>query len=114
MTAGMVQVTDRPSALKRVEDYLNSVDDQVHRQVDIEAKLYDVTLNDQFQFGIDWVHMAEAYGGMMGFGAATLPTANGGAQLLDSSVGGLNRFPIVGTVLAPVSGAYLSSLVFSN
>jgi MSHA biogenesis protein MshL len=93
MTAGLVQITDRPSALKRVQDYLTSVDQTVHRQVDIETKLYDVTLGDQFQFGIDWVHVAEAYGGSMGFGAATLPVALGGTQLHDSAVSGLARTP---------------------
>src|SRR5439155_6945729 len=76
-TAGLIQITDRPSAIKRVEHYLASVDKSVHRQVEIEAKLYDVTLSDQFQFGIDWVHVAEAYGGLMGFGGATLPIAVG-------------------------------------
>jgi MSHA type pilus biogenesis protein MshL len=90
-TAGIIQVTDRPSALKRVENYLKGVDTSIHRQVEIEAKLYDVTLNDQFQFGIDWVHVAEAYGGGLGFGSATLPVATGGAKLLNSSLGGLNR-----------------------
>ena len=90
-TAGIIQVTDRPSALKRVEDYLKGVDTSIHRQVEIEAKLYDVTLNNQFQFGIDWVHMAKAYGGAIGFGGATLPAAVGSGQLLDSAVGGLNR-----------------------
>ena len=58
-----MQITDRPSAIKRVEHYLASVDKNVHRQVEIEAKLYDVTLSDQFQFSIDWVHVAKAYGG---------------------------------------------------
>jgi MSHA biogenesis protein MshL len=91
MTAGLVQITDRPSALKRVQDYLSSVDQTVHRQVDIETKLYDVTLGDQFQFGIDWVHVAEAYGGAMGYGAATLPVAIGGTQLHDSALSGLGR-----------------------
>src|SRR5437016_13632622 len=95
MTAGVVQVTDRPSALKRVEAYLSGVDRSIHRQVDLETKIYDVTLNDQFQFGIDWIHVAEAYGGAMGFGGATLPVANGGANLAGSAVGGLNRNPII-------------------
>jgi len=104
MTAGILQVTDRPSALKRVETYLTGVDRSIHRQVEIDAKIYNVTLNDQFQFGIDWVHLAEAYGGTMGFGGATLPVANGGAQLLNSSLGGLNTFP----------GSSLTTLIFTN
>ena len=113
-TAGIIQVTDRPSALRRVEAYLSSVRTSVHRQVDIEARLYDVTLNKQFQFGIDWVHIAQAYGGTLGFGGATLPVANGGAQLLDSSIGGINRFGVVGTSASTAAGGNLSSLVFQN
>jgi len=113
-TAGIIQVTDRPSALKRVENYLNRVDHSVLRQVEIEANLYDVFLNDQFQFGIDWVHLVKAYGGTLALGGATLPVAVGGQQLLDSSVGGLNRFPIVGTPLSAVPGLNPSSLVFQN
>ena len=114
MTAGILQVTDRPSALKRVQDYLTGVDHSIHRQVDLEAKIYDVTLNDQFQFGIDWTHVVEAYGGALAFGGATLPVANGGAQLGDSTIGGLNRFPFIGTSLSTLPGNNLSSLVFTN
>jgi MSHA type pilus biogenesis protein MshL len=113
-TAGIIQVTDRPSALKRVEAYLSGVRTNIHRQVDIEARLYDVTLNNQFQFGIDWVHVAEAYGGTLGFGGATLPVANGGAQLLDSTIGGINRLGAVGTSGSTSPGGNLSSLVFQN
>jgi MSHA biogenesis protein MshL len=113
-TAGIIQVTDRPSALRRVEAYLTGVRDNVHRQVDIEAKLYNVTLNDQFQFGIDWVHVAEAYGGSLGFGGATLPVATGGAQLLDSTIGGINHIGLVGTSASTTPGGNPASLVFQN
>lgn len=113
-TAGVIQVTDRPSALRRVENYLTGVRDSVHRQVDIEARLYDVTLNNQFQFGIDWVHLASAYSGTIGFGGATLPIANGGSQLLDSTIGGINRFGTLGTSVSTTPGGNLSSLVFQN
>jgi MSHA type pilus biogenesis protein MshL len=113
-TAGIIQVTDRPSALRRVEHYLTGVRDSVHRQVDLEARLYDVTLNNQFQFGIDWVHLAEAYGGTMGFGAATLPMSLGGSQLLDSALGGINRFPVVGTSASTTPGGNTTTLVFQN
>jgi MSHA biogenesis protein MshL len=113
-TAGIIQVTDRPSALRRVEAYLTGVRDNVHRQVDIEAKLYNVTLNDQFQFGIDWVHVAEAYGGSLGFGGATLPVATGGAQLLDSTIGGINHLGVVGTSASTTPGGNPASLVFQN
>ena len=109
MTAGIIQVTDRPSALKKVANYLSGVDKTTHRQVDLEAKLYDVTLNDQFQFGIDWVHVVEAYGGALALGGATLPLANGGSQLGDSALGGLTH--IVGDT---TPGANVAPLVFQN
>jgi MSHA type pilus biogenesis protein MshL len=66
-TAGIIEVSDRPSALKRMERYINNLNTSVHRQVEIEAKLYDVTLNDQFQFGIDWEHIVRAYSGDLAF-----------------------------------------------
>jgi MSHA biogenesis protein MshL len=111
-TAGILQITDRPSALKKVENYLKGVDTSVHRQVEIECRIYDVTLNDQFQFGIDWIHAAEAYGGVMGFGGATIPVAIGSTDLKNSTVGSLNREPAgLGSMLP---GNNLSSLVFSN
>lgn len=97
-TAGIIQVNDRPSALKRVETYLQGVDSSIHRQVEIEVKLYDVTLNDQFQFGIDWNHVTKAYGGTLGFGAATLPLATGGGQIAESALGGINRIVGEGNV----------------
>jgi len=102
LTGGLIQITDRPAALKRVADYLRSLDATVGRQVEIEAKIYDISLNDQFQFGIDWVHVAEAYGGAMGFGGATLPAALGSATLSDSAVSGLG------------SSKNMSTLVFNN
>ncbi|MHB1308633.1 MAG: type II secretion system protein GspD [Limisphaerales bacterium] len=69
MTAGIVQITDRPSALKRVEKYFQSLETTVNRQVEIEAKIYTVALSDGFQFGIDWRQVMAAYGGQMGIDA---------------------------------------------
>jgi MSHA type pilus biogenesis protein MshL len=109
MTAGLVQITDRPSALKKIARYLQGVDKSVHRQVDIDVKLYSVTLNDQFQFGIDWVHVASAYGGMMAFGGSTLPQAIGGQPLQSSALSGINR-----TIGDQTSGGNSSTLVFKN
>ena len=109
--AGIIQVTDRPSALKRVEHYLDATEESANRQVDVETKIYDVTLNSQFQFGIDWNHVASAYQGSLGFGAATLPTAIGSAStgLGNSAIGGLNTSPASSaTVGSP------TTLVFQN
>lgn len=81
-TAGLIQVTDRPSALKRVAGYLARLQETVHRQVDIEAKLYDVTLNDHSEFGIDWEQVIETSGGALGIaGMSTVARPLGGFDL---------------------------------
>ncbi len=52
--AGMVIVTDFPSRLREVEKFLARVEETVQRQVFIEAKIVEVSLNDNFQLGVDW------------------------------------------------------------
>ena len=53
-TAALLQVTDRPSRLARVEQYLEAVMLRVTRQVQIEAKVIEVELHDEFSAGINW------------------------------------------------------------
>ena len=53
-TAALLRVTDRPSRLARVEQYLDAVMQRVTRQVQIDAKVIEVDLRDEFSAGIDW------------------------------------------------------------
>jgi len=78
-TAGVIQVTDRPPAVKGVARFINELNQTVLRQVDIEAKIYDVTLSDRFQLGIDWDSVIARVGGgkVRGIGATTTPLADG-------------------------------------
>ncbi len=81
-TAGLLQITDRPSALKRVERYIDNLSLSISRQVEIQARIFDVTLKDQFQFGIDWQHAAQAFGGVATIGASpSVATAAGGQDI---------------------------------
>ena len=81
-TAGLVQVTDRPSALKRVEEYLAQIHKSVLRQVDIQALLYDVTLSDQSRYGIDWSHGFSISDGVAGIsGSPAIVQPAGGAMI---------------------------------
>lgn len=85
-TAGIIHVTDRPGALDRVAEYLDSLSATVHRQVDIEARLYDVTMNEQFQFGVNWEHAIKMYSGSLGIGGApTVQSMIGGQGLSPSA-----------------------------
>ncbi len=56
--AGVVVVRAFPKELKQVESYLDLVQNSVNRQVILEVKVLEVTLNNKYQMGIDW----QAYG----------------------------------------------------
>jgi MSHA type pilus biogenesis protein MshL len=51
---GTVYVTASKKDLKKVDDYLRTVRKVIGRQVLIEAKVIEVKLQDDLQFGIDW------------------------------------------------------------
>jgi MSHA biogenesis protein MshL len=80
-TAALLQVTDRPSRLTRVEQYLEAVMLRVTRQVQIEAKVIEVELRDEFSFGINW---QAVLGGLTNNATATqtlAPATTGGFTL---------------------------------
>ena len=51
---GTIVVTDRREYLDIVAEYLNRLQASLQRQVIIEARILEVTLNNEHQFGIDW------------------------------------------------------------
>jgi MSHA biogenesis protein MshL len=80
-TAALLQVTDRPSRLARVEQYLEAVMLRVTRQVQIEAKVIEVELRDEFSAGINW---QAVFGGLTNNATATqtlAPATTGGFTL---------------------------------
>lgn len=52
--ASLLTVRAYPSELKQVEQYITSSIASLQRQVIIEAKIIEVTLNDKYEQGIDW------------------------------------------------------------
>jgi type II secretory pathway component GspD/PulD (secretin) len=52
--AGLLQVTDFPERLDRVAHYLDAVQDRVHRQVQIEARVVEVEIKDDKAQSLDW------------------------------------------------------------
>ncbi|MDP3704845.1 MAG: secretin N-terminal domain-containing protein [Legionellaceae bacterium] len=52
--AGVVVVRATPRELKQVDAYLDLIQNSMDRQVILEAKILEVTLNDRYQMGIDW------------------------------------------------------------
>ncbi len=51
---GLVTVTGTPRQLRRVQQYLSSLSNQVKQQVMIDVKILSVTLNNDKKTGIDW------------------------------------------------------------
>jgi len=100
-TAALLQVTDRPSRLARVEQYLEAVMLRVTRQVQIEAKVIEVELRDEFSAGINW---HAVIGGLNNNATATqtLAPATTGGFTLALNVGDfsalLNAFAAQGKV----------------
>jgi MSHA type pilus biogenesis protein MshL len=60
--AGLIQVTDQPRKLKDIERYLALMQANLQRQVDIDAKIYEVGLNEQFHLGVDWQRVIRQVG----------------------------------------------------
>src|SRR5258708_40356669 len=52
--SGVVVVRAMPDELRSIEKYLKAMRLSVERQVMIEAKVVDVTLNNAYQAGINW------------------------------------------------------------
>jgi MSHA biogenesis protein MshL len=82
-SAALLRVTDRPSRLDRVEQYLEAVMLRVTRQVQIEAKVIEVDLRDEFSAGIDW---RSALSGLAPNGTPTTPAVTGGSLTLTLNV----------------------------
>ena len=61
--AGLLQVTDSPERLDRVAVYLDAVQDRVHRQAQIDARVIEVELNDGNAAGVDWAVLTAQFGG---------------------------------------------------
>lgn len=55
---GVIVVTDRKENLEIVAEFLKRLEKSLRRQVVIEARILEVTLNDEHQFGIDWTYVS--------------------------------------------------------
>jgi len=61
-----VVVRALPSEMRDVQRYLEAVQGAVTRQVILEARIIEVTLNDRFQAGINWAQVVDSGAGIIG------------------------------------------------
>jgi MSHA biogenesis protein MshL len=52
--AGVIYMADTPKKISVMVNFLDSLSDSLHRQVFLEAKIVEVTLNTDNKYGIDW------------------------------------------------------------
>jgi len=59
--AGTIMITDRRENLILIEEYFNVLQKVLSRQITIEAKILEVTLNDNYRYGIKWDVLAQDF-----------------------------------------------------
>src|SRR3990167_5790476 len=97
--AGMVMVHAYPDQLRRVKDYLSTIQHNLHREVIIEAKILEITLNDNFQAGIDWkIFSTEQLGATNGPGLSE--AFENGGQMFTLAINNNSSFSTVMNMLA--------------
>jgi MSHA biogenesis protein MshL len=116
--AGVVVVRALPSELRNVETYLKAIRLSVERQVMLEAKIIEVTLNEQFQAGVNWARFTNRGAGGITEPGATLGTTGplSNAQLSANIAGRTlqNLTSASSTLIQGVPGGALFGLAFQT
>jgi MSHA biogenesis protein MshL len=115
--AGIVVVRALPVELRNVEAYLKAIRLSVERQVMLEAKIIEVTLNEQFQAGVNWARFTNrGAGGLLEPGATLGTTGPVSNAALTASVAGrsISATATAGTLIQGVPGGALLGLAFQT
>ncbi len=59
--AGIIYMADAPGRIKSMVRFLDSLSEALHRQVLIDARIFEVSLSDTSKYGIDWSNMEIAF-----------------------------------------------------
>jgi type II secretory pathway component GspD/PulD (secretin) len=99
--AALLQATDFPDRLDQIQLYLDAVQNRATRQVQIQAMVIEVVLNDEFAGGLNWGLLIERAGDSVSLTQNVPPTAGrtmtAGLNIKDFT-GLLNAFASQGTV----------------
>lgn len=91
--AGLVTVRGLPTEIAAVKKFISDTETHLHRQVIIEAKIMEVTLNDDYQQGIHWNEVL----GSLGSTNFTFNTnGNISGTPISSSIGGATSLSFSG------------------
>lgn len=95
--AALLQATDFPDRLDQIQLYLDAVQNRAMRQVQIQAMVIEVVLNDEFAAGLNWHRLVERAGDSISVTQNVAPTAGG------TMTGGLNIKDLSGLLSALAS-----------
>lgn len=88
-TAGQIFVTDQKTSLDRIRAFLSVVRTTLHRQVDIEARIYEVVLNDEYHLGVDWQNLMAKVGDYyLSSGGGLTPPVPSSSTIVQNPLGG--------------------------
>ena len=73
----MLQATDFPERLDQIQLYLDAVHNRATRQVQIQAKVIEVVLDDAFAAGLDWPLLLKRAGDAVSLTQTITPTGSG-------------------------------------
>ncbi|AXS80572.1 pilus (MSHA type) biogenesis protein MshL [Dechloromonas sp. HYN0024] len=102
-SSGVVLVKATPGELRAVDDYLKATQLVVERQVMLEAKIIEVSLNDSYQTGINW----SQFGGIadrFALGVLSPGATLAGTGAIGASATGISAGTSVGTSIAALPG----------
>jgi len=105
--ANMVVVRAMPNELRDVEAFLEGAQGNLQRQVILEAKILEVTLDDGFQAGINWAALGENNGDSILLGQT------GGGTIFDRESGGVSEIAGQGGDLNPSATSMVTSTLTS-
>lgn len=90
-STGTLTISDRPEVLSNVTKYLNSINRSITRQVLFNVKVFEVSLTDKDQTGLDWTAVYTSLNNKWGFSLKNATTGistgavSGSLSILDTS-----------------------------
>jgi len=101
-STGKIIVSDKPGVLDKIGVYIDGLNKSITLQQSFEIQIVEVTLTDEYEFGIDWNAIA---GNLAGGNAFSLAS-----NLSSAGFGGGQFFKVTGTAPKGTSGASSSGV----
>ncbi len=112
--ASVITLRAYPDEIREVRRFLGISQERMHRQVIMEAKILEVTLNDGYQQGINWSKMFTSNGVNYRIGTGDTSGANTALSNGLGSIASLPGIDTIGTLLGGQTNIVMSSGSFES